>query len=166
MGRLGGEITSVKLGPEPSFPPFVKGGLGGDFGDEQIPLAPFSKGGTRGSRLLNHPLQKSHLLKLKPMGGEMRLPSKSNRTEASSRLSPRRSHGVLIRAGAFMVSCGAIRHGSSHESGSFLREMPRIYDGEAWRGDVSPLQIQPQRGVFVPISEAKPRSADRSRALS
>ena len=29
----------------------------------------------------------------------------------------------------------------------------------------SPLQIQPQRGVFVPISEAKPRSADRSRSF-
>ena len=48
---------------------------------------------------------------------------------------------------------------------STTREAFRIYDGEAWRGDASPLQIHPQRGVFVRISEAKPRSADRSRSF-
>ena len=49
---------------------------------------------------------------------------------------------------------------------STTREALRVYDGEAWRGDASPLQIQPHRAVLMPVSEAKPRSAYQSRLLS
>ncbi len=46
---------------------------------------------------------------------------KSKRSVASSHLSPRRSHGVLIEAGAFMVRCGACRHENCYyRSGLFL----------------------------------------------
>ena len=48
---------------------------------------------------------------------------------------------------------------------SLTGEAFRIYDGEAWRGDVSPLQIHPQRGVFKTSSEAKPRGAYQSRSF-
>ncbi len=42
----------------------------------------------------------------------MRLPSKSNRSEASSYLSPRRSHGVLIEAKDSQGCYDAFRHES------------------------------------------------------
>ena len=59
----------------------------------------------------------------------MRLPSKSNRSEASSYLSPRRSHGVLIEAGAFMVRCAASHHEGWYE-GEILKDMWRAFPSE------------------------------------